>query len=85
MFQDQLVLKSTVEIAGLSYRRMIALSITILEEKPPSPFKFNPVWLEHEDYQEMVQEKWKPVGNHSTKSCMCQMMENLSTIKKLSK
>ena len=85
MFQDQLVLKSTVEIAGLSYRRMTALSITILEEKPPSPFKFNPVWLEHEDYREMVKENWNPLENQSSESCTYQMNENLTTIKKLLK
>ena len=74
-----------MEIGGLSNHRPITLSITNPEEKPPYPFKFNPVWLEHEDYREMVKENWKPSENQSSESCMYQMMENLTTIKKLLK
>ena len=79
------MLKTAVEIGGLSDHRPITLSITIPEEKPPTHFKFNLVWLENEDYREMVKKNWKLLEVQSSDNYMYQMMDNLSTIKKLSK
>ena len=84
-FQDQLVLKTTVKTCEMLDHRPISLSLSIPEDKPPSPFKFDLVWLENEEYRALVQEKWKPLGNHSSKSFMYQMTENLTNINKISK
>ena len=59
--QDHLVLKTAMETWGLSDHRPITLSVTIPEEKSPTPFKFNLVWRENEDYREMVKRNWKPL------------------------
>ena len=79
------MLKTAVEIGGLSDHRPITLSITIPEEKPPTHFKFNLVWLENEDYREMFKRNWKPLEVQSSDSYMYKMIDNLSTIKKISK
>ena len=79
------MLKTAVEKRGLLDHRPITLSITIPEEKSPIPFKFNPIWLENEDYMEMVKRNWKPLEVQSSDNFMYLMADNLSTIKKISK
>ena len=80
-----MVLKIVVETWGLSDHRPITLSITISEDKPPTPFKINLLWLEDEYYREMSRINWKLLEVQSSNSYMYKIMENLSTIKKLSK
>ena len=50
LLQDTLVFKLIVETCGLSDHSSISLSITRSKAKPPTPFRFNPNWLEHEEY-----------------------------------
>ena len=54
LIRDDLIYKSEVESRGLSDHRPITLSISIPEENPPAPFKFNPNWLDDEQYKKLV-------------------------------
>ena len=85
LIRDDLIYKSEVESGGLSDHRPITLSISIPEENPPVPFKFNPNWLDDEEYRKLVKENWKPIDLQPTEGYMQQMVNNLSKINKISK
>ena len=68
LLNENLTLKPAVEIGGNYDHRPISLLIIPLEKKPPAPFKFNPLWLEDEQYRIQIQNAWLPVRenpNHS--------------------
>ena len=61
LVNEQLILQSMVEIGGNSDHPPIVLKIRVPEEKPPSPFKFNPQWLEEEDDKTLILKAGKPL------------------------
>ena len=46
-------------IGGLDHNT-IFLELTKVEDKPPSPFKFNLVWLEDATFVNLVKREWIP-------------------------
>ena len=49
-----LIVKTWVEVEGLSNHLLFLLQIQIPETKPAAPFKFNPAWLMEEDYRKLI-------------------------------
>jgi len=49
--------------------------------KSPSPFKFNPTWLEEEYFVNLVKEKWVPYDGSSNVSATLPFEDNLKRIK----
>jgi exonuclease III len=78
-------IRSWVETGGTSDHRPVVLSLDPPEIKPPTPFKFNPAWLEEEDYKIMFQSVWTPLVNSQSRSFMQQWADNLSKVKKATK
>jgi len=61
--------------------------LLIMEKKfprPPSPFKFNHVWLRDEDYRKLVQQIWIPINEDDGCSFMGQFTSNIANIKNVS-
>ena len=67
---NDLIYKSEVDSGGLSDHKPITLSISTPEEKPPTPFRFNPNWLDDEEYKKLVKENWKSIDLQPTEGCM---------------
>ena len=61
MLSENLTLKSIVELGGNSDHRPISLLVIPPDKKPPSPFKFNPLCLEDEQYKVQIQNPWRPI------------------------
>ena len=61
LLNQNIIIKSLVEIRGSSYHRPISLFIAPPEKNPPTPFKFNPQCLEDEQYKEQIQIAWMPL------------------------
>jgi hypothetical protein len=51
-------------IGGLDHNT-IFLELTKVEDKPPSPFKFNLVWLEDATFVNLVKREWIPYNIYS--------------------
>ena len=49
-----LILKSITETRGNSDRRPVSLIINPPENKPQSPLKFNPLWVEEDEYKDQI-------------------------------
>jgi hypothetical protein len=45
--------------SGGSDHNPIFFQLELRDENPSSPFKFNPIWLEEEYFQELVRSEWK--------------------------
>lgn len=52
--------------------------------QPSSPFKFNHVWLENEDYRKLVQLNSIPTNEDDGRSSMDQFTSNIANIKNVS-
>ena len=85
MLSENLTLKSTVETGGNSDHGPISLLVIPLDKKPPTPFKFNPLWLEDEWYRVQIQNSWHPIRRALNHTAMQQFADNLSREKKVSK
>ena len=49
-----LIEKYWVEVGGLSYHLPILLLMERQEHKPAPPFKFDPSWIQEEEYKKLV-------------------------------
>ena len=85
LLNENLTLKSAVETRGDSDHRPIYLLIIHPEKKPPAPFKFNPLWLEYEQYKIQIQNPWQPIRIIPNHSAMQPFANNLVREKKISK
>ena len=80
-----LTLRSTIETGGNSDHRPISLIVRLLDKKPLTPLKFNPLWLEEDEYRAQIQIAWKPLRSSPNHSVMQQFIENLTRENKISK
>ena len=58
LVNENLIIKSFVEIGGSSGHRPISLLTIPHEKKPPAPFKFNPQCFEDEQYRDKILNAW---------------------------
>ena len=72
-----LIIRTWVEVGGLSYHLPVLLQIQKPEDKPVAPFKFNLEWLLEEDYRKLIEETWEPLETNPNISFMKQMSDNL--------
>ena len=68
-----LIIRTWVEVGGLSDHLPFLLQIQNPEAKPVAPFKFNPEWLLEEYYQRLIGESWKPLEANPNTSFMKKM------------
>ena len=54
LLNGNLILKYVIETRGNSDHRPISLIITPPKKKPPTPFKFNPLWMEEDEYKDQI-------------------------------
>jgi hypothetical protein len=66
---------------GDSNHFLIILEASFGRAKPPSPFKFNTCWLDHEDYVQMVKTQWQLFDETNNVSACLQFHDNLKRIK----
>jgi len=50
-------------------------------ESPPTPSKFNQVWLTKDDYQTLVEYQCVHIDTSSSSSFMCQFSESIARVK----
>ena len=55
LIDGNLRIRSSIETRGISDYIPITLTVRLPEEKPSTPFKFNPLWLEEEEYRAQIQ------------------------------
>ena len=80
-----LIVETQVEVGGLFDHLPILLGLQEQEQKPASPFKFNPSWLQEEEYQKLVAETWVPLADNPNVSFMKQFAGNELRTKKETK
>lgn len=66
---------------GDSEHHPIFLELKGGSKKPGNPFKFNPCWLNEDNYIKLIKEKWVPLDQLSLQSVAHQFMENLKKVK----
>jgi hypothetical protein len=68
LLETGFLFNSSVAERGILYHRPITLRMKGGMDSPPTPLKFNHVWLEEEDFREMVKNlchKLNPLEPHS--------------------
>lgn len=55
------------------------------QDKPPSPFKFNKVWLNDDSFVELVKSIWVPYNSRDPWSASFQFIKNIKRLKMLIK
>ena len=81
----KLTLRSTIETGGDFDHRTVSLIVRLPDKKPPAPLKFNPLWLEEDEYRAQIKIAWKPLRISQNHSAMQQFTENLTRENKISK
>jgi hypothetical protein len=49
---------------GDSYYSLVHLQLELKNDKPTSPFKFNSIWVEEEDFQTFIKNEWRGGYDH---------------------
>jgi len=74
-----------VESGGISDHSPIMIEISGGTPKPPSPFKFNPGWMQDEEYIKLVNYVWLKYNCTEHGHAAVHFMENLRRIKEVTK
>ena len=74
-------MKTWVEVGGLSNHLPILLWIQGHGHKPAAPFKFNPSWLQEEDYCKILIDSRIPLEDIPNVTFMKQFSENIQRTK----
>jgi len=74
-----------VESGGISDHSPIMIELKSGGPKPHSPFKFNPAWLQCEDYTDLVSNSWIPYNQELHGHAAIHFMKNLNKIKNVTK
>jgi hypothetical protein len=53
------------------------------KNKPPRPFKFNPIWFEDEEFVNIVKDEWSHFSPSVHELAMFQFVENLKIVKEV--
>ena len=75
-------MKTWVEVGGLSDHLPILLQLQSLEPKLVALFKFNPSWIQEDDYRKLVVDTWNPLEDIPNVSYMKQFAKNIQRTKK---
>jgi hypothetical protein len=54
--------KSWVSFGGLSDHLRVLFHMAMGRDKPPTPLKFNRVWLQEEDFKKAIKDSWIPLS-----------------------
>eukprot|EP00253_Pinus_taeda_P018287 PITA_18287 len=76
------MIRQWVEEIGNSDHFPIFLDLTIPPHKPPTPFKFNPAWLQDPSFCNMFKETWIHPDQNAGEDKSFLFMENLKRLKK---
>jgi hypothetical protein len=68
---------------GFSDHCAIILQMDRQNDKPPSPFKFNPLWLEDVEYMNLVEKEWISFDPNSKLNIAC--FQFIFALKKVNK
>jgi hypothetical protein len=85
LMKNEILMKSFVSTDGLLDHLPIIFNLDIGDVSPPSPFKFNKVWLTEEDYRSLVKGTWVHLESSSSSSFILQFVENLARVKIVTK
>ena len=85
ILSESLIIKSWVEVGGLSDHLPDLLQIQNPETKPAASFKFNPSWMKEEDYRKLIGNSWRPLEENPNVSYIKQLVENLQEVKRVKK
>jgi hypothetical protein len=89
VFQDLLsrhfLFKSWVSSRGLSNHLPIMFYLGSRMEKLLAPFKFSHMWLQEEDFVNLIKNSWIPLSVERPSSYMHQFVENITIIKQIMK
>ena len=80
-----LIVKMWVEVGGLYDHLPILLWIQSQELKMANPFKFNPEWIQEDDYRKLVGDTWTSLEATPNVPFMKELSKNLQIIKKVTK
>jgi hypothetical protein len=75
--------KTWVGSGGISDHVPIFLDFEEMDQKPPSPFKFNHTCLQDESFISLVEKNWRKFGYDVGSSTIYQFSNNLMRLKKL--
>jgi hypothetical protein len=78
--ESPFIIKSWVSFGGLSDHMLVMFIMVSDEEKPPSPLKFNHIWLLEEDFKKLVEDLWVHI-TLSSSTYMFQFVENIAKVK----
>ena len=80
-----MIIRTWVEVGGMSDHLPVFLQIQNPEIKPMAPFKFNPAWLMEEDYRKLIGNLLRPLEENANFSYMKRIVENLHKVKRVTK
>lgn len=84
LLRGPLLSRQWVAPEGISDHSPILLDLVGAAKKPPSPVKFNPLWLDYPSYLSVIKEFWVPYNSHLPESPTIQFKANLKRAKEAS-
>jgi hypothetical protein len=81
LLSDHIKVRQWVGNGGELHHFPILLELEKVRNKPLSPFKFNPSWLEYDEFIKLVKDKLSPFDSSKGESTPIQFVQNLNKIK----